>query len=91
MTQTSKTAATRIARHLVRPVRVVAAGMRSGKTYGFDVACGDGQYTTVNCGTYADARKTRAERIQEIVETLVDGETFDGRPAPSWMSLDFVW
>lgn len=89
----SKTRAEKIARHLIQPVFVVAAGDGTGagrggdasRTYGFKQAVADGRYTIRSVGRYHDAVNRRREELAETVDSLMSGE------AQEWQTEDFKW
>ena len=80
----TKKEAQKIARHLDSAVFVTAAN-HTGKTWGFNVACGSRRYTTQNGRNYNDAQKHRSESIAEMIDHLIEGN------APEWMSEAFKW
>ena len=98
VTKMNKATANKIARHLCRPVQVVASGNSgiidcggwprgggSGKTYGFKVAKSADTYTVKGEGGYSRAVAARREWIEDMVSDLLDGS------APEWADMDFKW
>lgn len=83
----SRTAAIKIARRIVGTVCPVAAGPRTGTTYGFYVMMDPARYgsatTTFQGQDYQSALQKRREKIEEVVEAMVTGEQC-GQETPDW-------